>query len=854
MKLYDYQIKVARLLRRDKSVILQAPTGAGKTIAALWPYLETWDRNQPSVFPRKCIYSVPVRVLANQFLHQTQKLIEEKLLLVELPDVTIQTGEQPEDPRLEGNLIFSTIDQTLSSFFNVPYALSQKMANLNAGAIIASYLVFDEFHLFPYDSHGKGALPATLQLLQLLRHTTPFVLMTATFSEKMLDNLASFLDAEVVKVPADELVEIDTRRGELPPRQRFLHTCRGRLLLAADVMALHQTRSLAICNTVDRATALFQEVLAAGSNSIPFDHPYLVNYYEKVERATGLEKRQEAIHRALQAIYDLIQATPGWNSIHWAMLLHARFERRHRAVKEELARQLFGPEEERPLSLPSLILVATQVIEVGLNLTNENLHTEIAPANSVLQRAGRCGRFPGETGHVYVYDVPLDKREKPNYAPYPAEICELTWKALEKRDGQKVGFTIEQKIVNEAHGPGDEAMWVTMQQTSGDLWEDIVRALADNDASVRSKLIRQIDSRTLIVYEPPSRLTEESPYTLTGFSIYHGSLRSRLTELQEWAQQLDLDWALQYPVPREGDEPDRAVPITYEWVPVNTESDIGSSLLFTVHPALVAYDAVRGFRFVAPNGQGNQYCSTAIATRKGRIWQPHTYQLESYTTHIGNMIKLYEQDLLAEMAYVARRLEEHPLLILPSGGLDRATRLAIALHDVGKLQRSWQEWAAEYQKDINDIVPDYLVAHTLNRTEEHQKVNDRLKHKRPYHAGESAIASEKILLKGLWGNRDLVKATLSAIARHHSPQISFNHKKWQGLIMHHAAVATVAEALSRAVCDQELAEYLRLERKAPPLNNKMLQREAWEWWLVYFLIVRALRLTDGKSLETSRIL
>ena len=51
MQLYPYQKRVAQHLRQGKSIILQAPTGAGKTLAALWPYLEAWDRNQPDGFP-----------------------------------------------------------------------------------------------------------------------------------------------------------------------------------------------------------------------------------------------------------------------------------------------------------------------------------------------------------------------------------------------------------------------------------------------------------------------------------------------------------------------------------------------------------------------------------------------------------------------------------------------------------------------------------------------------------------------------------------------------------------------------------------------------------------------------------
>ena len=65
MALYAYQERVKELIQSGKSVILQAPTGAGKTRAALSPFIENFfDRDDGST-PRKCIYSVPMRVLAN---------------------------------------------------------------------------------------------------------------------------------------------------------------------------------------------------------------------------------------------------------------------------------------------------------------------------------------------------------------------------------------------------------------------------------------------------------------------------------------------------------------------------------------------------------------------------------------------------------------------------------------------------------------------------------------------------------------------------------------------------------------------------------------------------------------------
>ena len=92
-----------------------------------------------------------MRVLANQFNEDYLELAqsyERRFRSTQDLRVKIQTGEHADDPRLLGNLIFATIDQSLSSALAVPYSLSAGMANLNAGAFYSSYLVFDEFHLF----------------------------------------------------------------------------------------------------------------------------------------------------------------------------------------------------------------------------------------------------------------------------------------------------------------------------------------------------------------------------------------------------------------------------------------------------------------------------------------------------------------------------------------------------------------------------------------------------------------------------------------------------------------------------------------------------------------------------------
>ena len=132
MKLFPFQQRTFEFLSQGRSVILQAPTGAGKTLAALHPFFHHFKHSQPVDFPRQCIYSVPMRTLANQFEAEYRKKQECR--------VTLQTGDQPNDSTVvDGDLVFTTIDQTLSNALGVPYALSKSRANLNAGAVFMVY-------------------------------------------------------------------------------------------------------------------------------------------------------------------------------------------------------------------------------------------------------------------------------------------------------------------------------------------------------------------------------------------------------------------------------------------------------------------------------------------------------------------------------------------------------------------------------------------------------------------------------------------------------------------------------------------------------------------------------------------
>lgn len=181
---------ILKILNRQ-DILLRAPTGAGKTESAIAPFL--FAKALGRDFPNKLIYVVPLRTLANSLRQRAETLIQRWLSVHPMPRplvVTLQTGENPEDPRFEGDIVFCTIDQMLSSFLNIPYSVGRGSANVNAGAIFASYLVFDELHLLD----PNRSFTTVLKVLQQVKGIAPFLLMTATLTDELAAQIKQELD------------------------------------------------------------------------------------------------------------------------------------------------------------------------------------------------------------------------------------------------------------------------------------------------------------------------------------------------------------------------------------------------------------------------------------------------------------------------------------------------------------------------------------------------------------------------------------------------------------------------------------------------------------------------------------
>jgi CRISPR-associated endonuclease/helicase Cas3 len=822
MELFSYQQRVFDALREHKPVILQAPTGAGKTRASLYPFLYACARPEVIELPGQCIYSVPLRTLANQFVHEYHSTVQgyrQQYSLQTLQHVSLQTGERPEDPRFESDLLFTTIDQTLSSFLSIPYALSTSLANFNAGAVLGSYLVFDEFHLFPINRDGGGAFATTLHMLQLLRNLTPWTLMTATFSHTLLSGLCKLLDAVEISPATASFDDIPSQKG----KERYF-SVREEPLCAShvwdDLQENHRQRVLAICNTVDRA----------------------------IELATELRRIISPNVRV--------------------MLLHSRFFQQDRTnIEKSLARE-FG-EDKQSRSPEPIILVATQVVEVGLNITCEALHTEIAPASSVIQRAGRCARFTGERGQVYIYDVPKNDKGEPQYAPYKdqQDVCERSWQEFLNGSGHKLDYAGELEIVDAAHHEFDQRLLNAITVQRQEQRNKIKDAWTSCDRNLGPDLIRAIDNVTVILHPDPSQEKLPNPYALQGISIRRSTLMSKWKLLEELGA--DLDWIIAIPheIPRSdndlqtmGQQPQ----ISYDWKHRLRQGSDSKALvgvdLIVLNPAVARYDAEYGLRFAT----GDSSLSSPQVVKHKKEPQKHdAYRYETYEQHIEKMFYVHRRDFQRQSAYVERRLEQR--LNLEPDTLDLALRLLFAIHDVGKLDERWQIWAHSWQREVRQLnphavlpPPDAVIAHTdFDRHDPAQ--HDLQKHvtasvgKRPNHAIESVLACLSLIREVAGDSKKLYGAMITAVARHHNALTPGNAGSFRGYGIANSSRAAEngLRAALRAVHLQQLSiANTRWQFPGESISGALVNpHESIEATLLYFYLVRLLRRTDQQAVQ-----
>jgi CRISPR-associated endonuclease/helicase Cas3 len=166
------------------------------------------------------------------------------------------------------------------------------------------------------------------------------------------------------------------------------------------------------------------------------------------------------------------------------VLIHSRFRPldRQKVVRDLL--EIPGPE--------GTIVISTQVIEAGVDISSHVLFTELAPWSSLVQRFGRCNRY-GEfiDAQIYWIDIPTDKDK--SALPYLAEDLIKSRNILISLEDQNVGPehlpNIPEKFVHEQ---------IIRQKDIIELF-DTTSDLAGNDVDI-SRFIRDADDTDVQVF------------------------------------------------------------------------------------------------------------------------------------------------------------------------------------------------------------------------------------------------------------------------------------------------------------------------------------------------------------------
>jgi CRISPR-associated endonuclease Cas3-HD len=339
-------------------------------------------------------------------------------------------------------------------------------------------------------------------------------------------------------------------------------------------------------------------------------------------------------------------------------------------------------------------------------------------------------------------------------------------------------------------------------------------------------LVRHDDSVTVIVHSNPEALT--GPYDVEGFSLFHGTVRS-------WMRQAPagLPWFIKgaFESERHGDGELSGVAPTWQWQEIRDPQAIVSGMVLAVHPAAVTYDDV-GLQFKPSSHEWHSPKST-IQPRKH---ERYSYRVETYEEHVRRVVQAYERSHCQLIACVASRFQPHRW---PQGALDKACRVAIALHDAGKLTVDWQNWAHAWQASQGKPVPEtVLLAHTDFDPDRDSERQRGLGLRRPNHAVEGAAAVYPWLKEILPAPLDTV--VWSAIARHHAPLAASGSP----FVLHKAAEETLRAALRIAGVETKINQPLYTPSRPIALETHLLPKELDIGFLAYSLVVRVLRLSD----------
>jgi CRISPR-associated endonuclease/helicase Cas3 len=145
------------------------------------------------------------------------------------------------------------------------------------------------------------------------------------------------------------------------------------------------------------------------------------------------------------------------------ILLHSRFTKNDRENKIKLLEKI----TKNKSATDEYVIISTQVIEAGIDISSNLFITEIAPANSLIQRLGRFLRYKEENGRVLIWYEPFSENEEYYKGVYKTDLIRKTIDFLESKGYVNIHIPSEyEQLLNEVY---DENSFIVEQEEVNDL-------------------------------------------------------------------------------------------------------------------------------------------------------------------------------------------------------------------------------------------------------------------------------------------------------------------------------------------------------------------------------------------------
>lgn len=361
----------------DKNLfVIEAPTGYGKSTITATLALKAYNENS------KLIVAFPLRTLLEDQYSKLSKIIGDHKLLGK------RYMHEHDSRYLIKPITLTTIDTLALTMFGIaPEDLSKVVKHFNEWSgtmqgstghylfswtsVALSDIILDEVHLL---SDSTKSLSFLLTLIEhVISNDQKIVLMSATIPKALKDNLDDALSRyskEVLWIRFNESIDNDfignRKKKSYKVMTKELDNNKLNVIRSWIDSGIRagKKKVLVIFNTVNDAIELYKDVKKEYDN---------------------------------------------------CLLLHSRFLDKDREYKNRLLQNIKHDD--------SYIIISTQVVEAGVDISSDLFISELAPANSLIQRFGRFLRYDEHEGLCYVWHEPF-KDDK--YKMYDLELCKKT--------------------------------------------------------------------------------------------------------------------------------------------------------------------------------------------------------------------------------------------------------------------------------------------------------------------------------------------------------------------------------------------------------------------------------------------